>query len=80
MKFETLGFFSEKINSLTWELNFEKIKKKLYELFAEYSTKGLTTSSNVQKHKQGQSSSSYMSKPSLLLCKLLSLIILINAL
>jgi len=66
MKLETLGFCFEKIDSLTWELKLEKIKEKIYKLFAEYSTKGFTTSSSVQKQKQGQSSfSSSMSKPSL---------------
>jgi len=65
MKLETLSFCFEKIDSLTWELKLEKIKKKLYKHFVEYSTKGLTTSLNVQKHKQGQSSSSSMSKSSL---------------
>jgi len=45
MKLETLGFCFGKIDSLTWELKLEKIKEKIYKLFAEYSTKGLTTSS-----------------------------------
>jgi len=66
MKLETLRFCFEKSDSLTWELKLEKIKEKLYKLFAEYFTKSLTTSSSDQKHKQGQSSfSSSMSKPSL---------------
>jgi len=66
MKLETLRFCFEKIDSFTWEPKLEKIKKKIYKLFAKYSTKGLTTSSSVQKQKQGQFSfSSSMSKPSL---------------
>ena len=61
MKLET-----EKNYSLTWEPKLEKIKEKLYKLFVEYSTKGFTTSSSVQKQKQGQSSlPSSMSKSSL---------------
>ena len=66
MKLETLRFCFEKIDSLTRELKLEKIKEKLYKLFAEYSTKGFTTSSSVQKQKQGHSSfSSSTSKPSI---------------
>jgi len=43
IKLETLGFCFEKIDSLTWELKLKRIKEKLYKLFAEYSTKDLTT-------------------------------------
>ena len=73
MKLETLSFCFEKIDSLTWELKLENIKQKLYKLFAEYSSKGMrATTSNTLKRKQGQSSSSSTSKPSLFLCKLLT--------
>jgi len=48
IKLETLGFCSEKIDSLIWELKLENIKEKLCKPFAKYSSKGLTTSSNVQ--------------------------------
>jgi len=72
MKIETLSFCFEKIDSLTWKLKLENIKQKLYKLFSEYSSKGLTTSSNTLKRKQGKSSSSSTSKPSFFLCKLLT--------
>ena len=53
MNLETLSFYFEKIDSLTWELKLENIKQNLYKLFAEYSSKGLRTSSNTLKRKQG---------------------------
>jgi len=59
MKLQALAYCFEKIDPLTSELKLAKIKDKLYNLFAEYS-KSLptTTSTNVLKCKQGQSSSS----------------------
>jgi len=59
MKLQTLVYCFEKIDPLTFESKLIRIKKKLCKFFAEYS-KSLptTTSSNVLKRKQGQSSSS----------------------
>lgn len=39
MKLETLGYFYQKTNPLTWKIKLEKMKQKLYNLFSEYYSK-----------------------------------------
>jgi len=59
MNLQTLAYCFEKIDPVTFGSKLVRIKEKLYNFFAKYSKSlPITTSSNLLKRKQGQSSSS----------------------
>jgi len=57
MKLETLGYYYEKIDLLTWEAKLKKIKEKLYK-FSEYCSKNDTSNLLRRKHSDMSTTSS----------------------
>ena len=59
VKLETLGYYLEQIDPLSWEAKVDTIKEKLYKLFSQYYT---NTSSSTKAKRSNISASSSSSK------------------